>query len=120
MSILDIKKEIKWYITFTIFIFIFGIIYEIFSHQVYSPFMYLAFLIPLLGLIIKLVLVKKEIIPTKVSDNLFNSSVLTFTLGSIIKGFLDIYGTTNSLISIYIILGSLYILLSLITMRQDN
>lgn len=120
MSILDIKKEIKWYILATIFVLIFGIIYEIFSHQVYSPFMYLAFLIPFVGLVIKIITIKKEIIPTKVSDNFFNASILTFTLGSIIKGFLDIYGTTNSLISIYLILGSLYILLSLITFRQDD
>ena len=118
MSILDIKKEINWFIVSIMFVLLFGVIYEVFSHQVYLPFMYLAFLVPLAGLIIKLIIIKKEIMPSKISNNLLNASILTITLGSIIKGFLDIYGTTNSLISIYLILGCLYIILSLITLRQ--
>ena len=48
------------------------------------------------------------------SHNLFKSSILTFTLGSIPKGVLDIYGTTNSLIIVYLILGLILFILSII------
>lgn len=41
------KKEIKKYLFFSVFCLIFGIIYEIFSHQVYSIFMICAFCVPL-------------------------------------------------------------------------
>lgn len=77
-----------------------------------------AFLIPLLGLISIFTLYVLKIIPNKVSINLFNASVITFTFGSIMKGFLDIYGTTNRLIIIYPIMGLILIFLSVITFKN--
>ena len=47
------------------------------------------------------------------SHNFFKSSIITFTLGFIIKGILDIYGTTNSLLLLYLILGIILFILSI-------
>ena len=47
------------------------------------------------------------------SHTLLKSSIITFTLGFIIKGILDIYGTTNSLLSLYLIFGIILFILSI-------
>ena len=48
---------------------------------------------------------KKLLIPARISENLYNAGVGTLTVGSIIKGVLIIYGTTNALSKIYFIVG---------------
>ena len=104
MSILDIndlKRENIFIIGFSIFTLVFGIIYEMFSHGVISLFMILAFLIPLINLITNIIFINRKIKITKLSKNFFSMSIYTFTFFSVIKGVLDIYGTTNNLIIIY-------------------
>ena len=110
-----IKKEIKKFIIISLLCAIFGIIYEIFSHQVYSIFMICAFMIPLIGGAgLYYTLNKKEKTrPTNISNNLYKSFLYTLTIASIIKGILDIYGTTNSLILVYVFMSSILFLLSI-------
>ena len=118
LSILDInelKKETKRYLIFSIFILIFGIIYEIFSHGVYTPYMYLAFLIPFIfGVILKKILITVKAQIPVISDNLYNSFINTLTIGLIFNGVLIIYGTTNKLIIIYFITSILLLVLSVL------
>lgn len=112
LSTLDIKKQIKRYILFTIFCLVFGIVYELFSHNVYSKYMYLAFLIPLIGLFISTLFLFVKI--DYYSNKFLNYGVITLTIGSLVKGALDIYGTTNKLVSLYLIFGLLFITISII------
>lgn len=117
MSILDIndlKNENKFIIGFSIFILIFGIIYEMFSHGVVSYYMIFAFLIPLIDFLINTIFINSKIKVNKISKNLFSMSICTFTFLSIIKGVLDIYGTTNNLISVYLIVGLILLVTSII------
>lgn len=117
MSILDIndlKRENIFIIGFSIFTLVFGIIYEMFSHGVISLFMILAFLIPLINLITNIIFINRKIKITKLSKNFFSMSIYTFTFFSVIKGVLDIYGTTNNLIIIYLIVGILLLVSSII------
>ena len=120
----------------------FGLIYEIFSHEVYSFYMIYAFLILLVpGTLLNLVIVWRAVrkerylrikeaaareaaresaelhyaisngTETQVSTGVFfpgrftrhawNSGLAALTVGSIFKGVLDIYGTTNKLIVVY-------------------
>ena len=124
----------------------FGLIYEIFSHEVYSFYMIYAFLILLVpGTLLNLVIVWRAVrrerylrikeaaareaareaardsaelhyaisngTETQVSTGVFfpgrftrhawNSGLAALTVGSISKGVLDIYGTTNKLIAVY-------------------
>ena len=117
MSILDIndlKNENKFIIGFSIFILIFGIIYEMFSHGVISYYMIFAFLIPLINFLINTIFISSKIKVNKFSKNLFSMSIYTFTILSIIKGVLDIYGTTNNLIFVYLIVGLILLVASVI------
>ena len=96
---------------------IFGIIYESFSHNVYSNYMMYAFLIPLFGMVVYGIIYIFELNKyySEFAMKIFNSSIITFTFGSVIKGVLEIYGTTNKLITIYLIFGIIMIILSVIT-----
>ena len=94
------------YSVFTVFCALFGGVYELFSHGVYSYFMLYAFVFPLvLGTIPFLILYNTSIRINRLSSNLYHCGVATLTVGSHVKGVLDIYGTTNSLCILYWIFG---------------
>ncbi len=81
-----------------------GAIYELFSHEVYSYFMIYAFAFPLVGGTLPYLLLglsKAKRYPNAVCRNLYHAGIATLTVGSIMRGVLDIYGTTNSLTNIY-------------------
>lgn len=115
LSILDIKRTIIKYIFFTIFILVFGQIYEHFSFGVISNYMIYAFLIPLiLGLLINTIIYFTKIVPGKMGSCLYNNGIITLTVGSILRGVLDIYGTTNVYLKIYLYAGVLLIIAGII------
>lgn len=115
LSILDIKRTIIKYIFFTIFILVFGQIYEHFSFGVISNYMIYAFLIPLiLGLLINIIIYFTKIVPNKMGSCLYNNGIITLTVGSILRGVLDIYGTTNMYLKIYLYAGVLLIIAGII------
>lgn len=82
---------------------VFGAVYECFSHEVYSPFMLYAFLVPLLlGAVPYLIAAKRCVrMPPRRAAEAYSGAVLLLTLGSVMKGVLDIYGTTNRLLLLY-------------------
>lgn len=93
-----IKKHINKNIILTIVCIIFAAVYEHFSYQVYSAFMIGAFIFPLIfgvgANLIRLVVYSKR----RISENIlavWQCSIYTLTVGSIYRGILDIYGTTN-------------------------
>ena len=91
----------------TAFCAVFGEIYELFGHGVYSDFMIYAFMIPLLFSVIPatfhLIFGKNEI--PDITRHLWNYGVSTLTVGCIFQGLLEIYGTTNRLVFIYPVIG---------------
>lgn len=96
------------YLLVSLFCILFGAVYELFSHEVYSFYMIYAFAFPLAGgtlpfLMIALSQTKKY--PGAVAGNLYHSGIATLTVGSILRGVLDIYGTTNCLLGFYWIVG---------------
>lgn len=105
------------YLIISIFVALFGGIYEIFSHGVYSNFMIYAFAFPLVGGCLpffilgmwKFINIGKPSIclkvPNAITRNLYHSGIATLTIGSIIRGVLDIYGTTSYLSNYYWIVG---------------
>ena len=112
LSILDIKRWTKKYLYFSIFLIGFSIIYECFSHGVYSNYMIFAFLIPLvLGYILLPIVLNRA---HWASVFCYHASIMTLTIGSVVKGVLDIYGTTNSLVIVYFIVGIVLQVISII------
>ena len=113
----NLKKQIIKHFIISVFFFLFGVIYELFSHGVYSKYMIFAFLIPLiLGLVFYALIhfLKLNNYFNKDFFGIYNSSIYTLTLGCIIKGVLDIYGTTNKLLSIYFNAGVLLLVVAII------
>jgi len=99
-----------------IFVALFGAIYEMFSHEVYSYYMIYAFGIPLvLGVLCPVltpVLFKR--FPHGFESALWNLSIVTLTVGSILKGIVDIYGSDNQKLIFYPITGCILALLAVI------
>ena len=122
LSILDIKyfkKQSIVYFLFSILCFAFGRIYESFSHDVYSKFMMNAFLIPLvMGCVVSLIiyLLKMKKLPNRLSVNLYNAGVATLTIYSIFRGVLEIYGTTNYLVNVYVYVSVIMFLSSIVVL----
>ena len=81
---------------------LFGAVYELFSHEVYSFFMIYAFAFPLLlGVIPFFLMYKHERrFPGKAAD-LVHAGVAALTVGSIMQGVLQIYGTSSPLTAVY-------------------
>jgi predicted membrane channel-forming protein YqfA (hemolysin III family) len=107
------KRQLIIYLGVTIFALVFGYIYELFSHNVYSPHMALMFLYPgILGLgpTIIIYICKGIKRPDDMVRILFHCGVLTLTVGSMVNGILQIYGTTSKLVPIYYIIGIILIL----------
>ena len=91
---------------------LFGAVYEKFSFGVYSCCMIYAFLIPLiLGTIPLLsIAIWGKKYPDKTALTTWTSGIVVLTVGCIVQGVLEIYGTTNHLMIVYPIAG--FILLS--------
>lgn len=117
LSISDINKQRKHfskvgfiYLIFSIICIIFGAVYEHYSHGIYSYYMIYAFIFPLcFGTFpfITLSIYGYISFPKRISLNLYNSGIATLTVGSIMEGVLEIYGTENSLLRIFWIVGVL-------------
>ena len=117
----QLKKHLLFNIIGTIFLALFGGVYEVFSHQVYSYFMLYAFAIPLMMCVLPYaILLLKEKYPGKRFLNLWNTASATLSIGSVFAGVLAIYGTTNSLIIVYPIAGGILILISLASLLVKN
>lgn len=114
------------YLIVSIFVALFGGIYEIYSHGVYSNFMIYAFAFPLVGGCLPFFLLGMWSYigdnthpiylqpPGTLCRNLHHSGIATLTVGSIIRGVLDIYGTTSYLSKIYWIVGIAFLLSGII------
>lgn len=114
------KKSAKTaliYLLISIFTALFGAVYEKFSHGVYSYSMLYAFAYPLiLGVLpyLCIAISKEAKIPPAASRLLCHFGVATLTVGSIIRGVLDIYGTSNFMTYIYPAVGGILLIIGFI------
>lgn len=113
LSTLDIERKhgrtALIYLLAAIFCGVFGSVYELFSHGVYSYYMIYAFAFPLVGGVLPFLvldLFHPKHTPSALAQGLYHAGIATFTVGSIIQGVLVIYGTTNSKTVFYWIAGA--------------
>ncbi|HHV10663.1 MAG TPA: hypothetical protein GXX75_10345 [Clostridiales bacterium] len=100
----QINKTGFVYLLIALFCALFGAVYERFSHEVYSGYMIYAFAFPLAGGTLPYMMLSVSgcrRLPGRLSLNLYNTGIATLTVGSIMQGVLDIYGTTNDLLKVY-------------------
>ena len=95
------------YLLAAVFCALFGGVYERFSHSVYSYDMLYAFAYPLLGGAVPfLALGLLGRYPNAPARSIYHCGIATLTVGSIIRGVLEIYGTTNELTVWYSAVGA--------------
>ena len=117
----DPQKDLLINVAATIFTALFGGIYEVFSHEVYSYHMIYAFGIPLvLGVLVWTVLLTSDIKVSSAFANLWNSAIAVLTVGCVFRGVLEIYGTTNKLVIIYPVAGAMLIAAALAAESVNN
>ena len=92
------------YLIVSIFCAFFGGVYEVFGHGVYSFHMIYAFGFPLALGALPFVIIsrsKLKVYPVYASLSCYHLAIATATVGCILQGALDIYGTTSVLMIIY-------------------
>ncbi len=111
----NIKKYRHNSFIYTIVTMIVSFIYELFSHGIFSSYLIFAFIFPFISLVFYEILYKrKDKNFCLIFSRLFNLSMLTFTILFIMLGVLEIYGTTNDLIYVYLVLGLFLLVISII------
>ena len=111
-----LQKHLIGSIIAALFCALFAAVYEAFSFGVYSYFMLFSFVFPLLGcsLPYSIMVFRDKNIPDISSLRLWNSGIAALTVGSIIQGVIEIYGTTNQLTIIYWAAGGVLCALGLV------
>ena len=104
-----------WNVAGSLFLALFGAVYELFSHGVVSYFMVYAFAIPLaLGVLPYGLMLLSGNLPGERFLFFRNVAIATLSVGSLFKGVLEIYGTTNGKAVVYLIAGVLLLIISMI------
>ena len=96
------------YLLISCFCALFGGIYEHFSHGVYAYSMLYAFAYPLVGGALPLLalgLSRRGTRPVGIDVTLYRCGIATLTVGSMVSGAIEIYGTTSRLTGIYFWVG---------------
>ena len=93
------------YLLVSLFCVFFGAVYEVFSHEVYSYYMIYAFVFPLAGGTLPFLALALFGPRKPVAGSLYHAGIAALTISSILRGVLDIYGTSNHLIKGFWILG---------------
>lgn len=105
------------YLLLSLFLVLFGAVYEVFSHEVYSFYMLYAFVFPLAGGVLPfsiLCLRGANRYPPVGARRLYHCGIATLSAGSVMQGVLEIYGTTNTLVQWYWIMGAGLTVLSIL------
>ncbi|MBO4327309.1 MAG: hypothetical protein J5950_08555 [Clostridia bacterium] len=96
------------YAAISLFLLIFGAVYEHFSHGIETPFMRFAFVIPLAmgaGAAGMFLIFKKLRRPGKYPRSIYRWSCACLTAASLLKGVFFIYGTDSIFPLVYLIAG---------------
>jgi peptidoglycan/LPS O-acetylase OafA/YrhL len=91
-----------------------GFIYEHFSHDIYSYSMMYAFSVPLvLGTLLNMILERlRAHSPGSLTRQLWHCGVATLTIGLLVSGVFQIYGSASIWINVYYPVGALLLLIS--------
>ena len=118
------------YLTAAMLVAAAGWLYELFSHGVYSNYMVYAFMVPLAaGALPDLLAAARGSRGKKRSGcgraahaaaALRLAAIVTLTAGSLVKGVLDIYGTTSRLVIIYPVAGICLMAASLLIFAKQS
>ena len=121
ISPLRSKRNLLGLLAGTAFLALFGGVYEHFSHGVDSGYMMYAFAIPLvLGAAPYALALSRQRYPGRAFLGVWNAGIAALSVGSVMRGVLDIYGTTNGLIVVYPVAGGILLGLGMLILLRDR
>ncbi len=98
------RRELFLFLGAAAFCVLFGCVYALFSHGVYSAWLRLLFLFPLLGgalPALALLVLPGARRPSRAADDAWRSAVATLSLGSCLTGVFEVYGSSSTLVYAY-------------------
>jgi hypothetical protein len=105
------------YMAVAAFCILFNYVYSLHAHGVSSDFMTYMFLIPLLGGSLVFawcyLLQNRVKAPSRLSFNLYNSGIAWLTVGSCIKGVIEIAGYESDYITVFFVIGLFFLFFGL-------
>ena len=116
----DRKQPVTVYVYTAVaaFCIFFNYAYSLYAHGVSSNFMTYMFLFPLLGgslVFMTFYLLKNKVnAPPRLSYNLYNSGIAWLTVGSCLKGVMDIAGYGSGYIKYFFVAGAFFIFFSML------
>jgi len=106
---MNTKTTVKIYGFTTLFCITLNYIYSLFGHGVSSPYMSYAFVFSLgLGVVGFIVLGRLKL-DHRIAFNLYNAGVATLTVGSILRGIIDIAGADTPYPVYYFFVGTVFV-----------
>lgn len=110
------KRSLITYAGLSIFLLIFGLVYQAFSYGETSLFMQGAYLIPLVGGGLYLLILKIYPLASRLSMNLWNSALATWTVGALLRGIINLSGRSTSFDLVYWLVGGGFLLLAILSL----
>lgn len=89
-------------------------LYEFFSHQVYSQVMRMVWLYPILGGLVMIGLFERWMVFRTISLYLWKMAMFTLSIGHILFGIFEIYGSETNIVYLYFFMGGLLVLVSIV------
>jgi hypothetical protein len=106
---MNTKINTKIYVFTTLFCIVFNYIYSLFSHDVSSPFMSYAFIFSLVLGVVGFIVIGLLNLDNRVAFNLYNAGIATLTVGSILRGIIDIAGADTTYPIYYFLVGTVFV-----------
>ena len=103
------KKTAGIYLFTTLFCIVLNYVYSLFGHGVSSPFMSYAFVFSLVLGVVGFILLGWLDLNNRIAFNLYNAGIATLTVGSILRGILDIAGADTIYPVYYFIAGAVFV-----------
>lgn len=110
---MNAKKMKILYLSTTLFCLLFNYGYSFFGHGVSSPFMKFSFIYSLVLGVGGFTLIAWQNLSNRLASQLFNAGIATLTIGSILKGVIQIAGADTIYPTFYFIVGSLFIVIGM-------
>lgn len=103
------KKTASTYLFTTLFCIALNYVYSLFGHGVSSPFMSYAFVFSLVLGVVGFILLGWLDLDNRVAFNLYNAGIATLTVGSILRGIIDIAGADTTYPVFYFFIGTVFV-----------
>jgi len=106
---MNTNTTVKIYVFTTLFCIAFNYIYSLFGHGVSSPYMTYAFVFSLVLGVIGFIVFGRLNLDNRIAFNLYNAGIATLTVGSILRGVIDIAGADTTYPVYYFFVGAVFV-----------